>query len=71
MTVNAKTLNISDVFPEWTFTPFGGFRNKKSGRVLTRKDWEIEMSYEHVNNPEVLELAKAFGERAAKNNSLV
>ena len=66
MTVNAKNKTLGDVFPGWVFTPDGSFRNKDDGRILSRKDWEIEVSYEHMNDPEKLAFAKEIVGRASK-----
>lgn len=61
-----KTTNKSgfDFFPEWSFTPEGAFRNKTTGRVLSRKQWEVEVSYQAADNPRALAAAKDLAAKA-------
>lgn len=64
MTEGTKLRPISEVFPEWSFTPMGEFLNRHTGNVLSVKDWEMEMSYRFKESEEKLSLALQYAERA-------
>lgn len=54
-----------DYFRDWEITPAGRFKNRVTKVELSRQDWEVEMSYEHMDNEDALVLAKALADQAA------
>lgn len=69
MTVRNANSPAVAAFADWELTDEGKFLNKKSGKTFTRQEWEIEISYDHADNPDALALAKKISEQAAQLTS--